>query len=90
MNRGQLPARLLPTRPVGDGPERMSGRNTVCRNTITHHVADPEPHRAECRSKPGRPRTYLNPTTRSRTPTAHKPSTDHQPPLDTQAGTSKQ
>ena len=32
MNRGQLPARLLPTRPGGNGPERMSGRNTICRN----------------------------------------------------------
>ena len=36
MNRGQLPARLLPTRPGGDGPERMSGRNTICRNTPSH------------------------------------------------------
>ena len=35
---------------------------------ITHHVADPEPTRAECRSKPGRPRTHTNPTTRPRTP----------------------
>ena len=24
---------------------------------IKHHAADPEPTRAECRSKPGRPRT---------------------------------
>jgi hypothetical protein len=36
MNRGQLPARLLPTRPGGNGPERMSGRNTICRNTPSH------------------------------------------------------
>ena len=35
---------------------------------ITHHVADPEPTRAECRSKPGRPRAHTSPTTRSRTP----------------------
>ena len=35
MNCGQLPARLLPTRPNGDRPERMSGR-TTCRNTPSH------------------------------------------------------
>jgi hypothetical protein len=35
MTRGQLPARLLPTcrHRGGDGPERMSGRTTICRNT---------------------------------------------------------
>lgn len=37
MNRGQLPARLLPTRLTrGDGPERLSGRITICRNTPSH------------------------------------------------------
>ena len=38
MTRGQLPARLLPTRRRcgGDGPERMSGRTTICRNTPSH------------------------------------------------------
>jgi hypothetical protein len=35
MNRGQLPAtRCQP--PTGNGPERMSGRNTICRNTPSH------------------------------------------------------
>jgi Transposase IS116/IS110/IS902 family len=34
MNRAQLPARLLPTRRSHeDGPERLSGRITICRNT---------------------------------------------------------
>ena len=36
MTRGQLPARFLPTRHHhgdGNGPERMSARNTTCRNT---------------------------------------------------------
>jgi len=35
---------------------------------IKHHVADPEPTRAEHRSKPGRPRTHTRPSTRPRTP----------------------
>jgi len=46
MNRGQLPANLLPTRSHGDGPERMSGRNTICRNTPSH-ITSPT------RSQPG-------------------------------------
>ena len=46
MNRGQLPARLLPTRPGGDGPERMSGRTTICRNTPSHIMSP-------TRSQPG-------------------------------------
>jgi hypothetical protein len=46
MNRGQLPARLLPTRPSGDGPERMSGRNTICRNTPSNIMSP-------TRSQPG-------------------------------------
>ena len=33
MSRGQLPARLLPTHLTReDGPERLSGRNTIRRN----------------------------------------------------------
>jgi hypothetical protein len=36
MNRSRLPATLLPSHPRGDGPERMSGRNTICRNTPSH------------------------------------------------------
>ena len=38
MTRGQLLARLLPTHRHGggDGPERMSGRTTICRNTPSH------------------------------------------------------
>jgi hypothetical protein len=43
MNRGQLPANLLPTRPGGDGPERMSGRNTICRNTPSN-IMSPTGH----------------------------------------------
>jgi hypothetical protein len=34
---------------------------------IQHHVADPKPSRAECQSKPGRPRTHTSPSTRPRT-----------------------
>ena len=35
MNRGQLPATRCRPRP-GTGPERLSGRNTICRNTPSH------------------------------------------------------
>jgi hypothetical protein len=46
MNRGQLPARLLPTLPTGNGPERMSGRITICRNTPSNIMSP-------TRSQPG-------------------------------------
>lgn len=47
MNRGQLPARLLPTHLTrGDGPERLSGRITICRN-VPSNIMSPT------RSQPG-------------------------------------
>ena len=44
MNRGQLPARLLPTHPRGDGPERLSGRNTICRSTPSNIMSPTRSH----------------------------------------------
>ena len=68
MNRGQFPARLLPTRPGGDGPERMSGRNTICRNTPSHIMSP-------TRSQPG-PSAEVSLGVRGHTPSlkrAHAP-----------------
>jgi len=47
MNRGRLPARLLPTHLTrGDGPERLSGRITICRNAPSNIMSP-------TRSQPG-------------------------------------
>jgi hypothetical protein len=67
MNRGQLPTdsrRPLP----GNGPERMSGRNTICRNTPSHIMYP-------TRNQPGS-RTEVRPSVRGHTLTlqrAHAP-----------------
>jgi hypothetical protein len=58
MNRGQLPARLLPTQ-LGDGHERSSGRNTICRNTPSTIISP-------ARSQP-RPRTEVSQGVRAHT-----------------------
>jgi hypothetical protein len=68
---------------------------TPCRfiptlSPITHHVADPEPTRAECRSKPGRPRTHPNPPTRPRPTNSIDGPTDEHHRLTTPTATSKQ
>jgi hypothetical protein len=87
MNRGQLPARLLPTRPGGDGPERMSGRTTIRPNTPSHIMSP-------TRSQPGTS-AEVSQGVRGHTPIpqrAHAPPApvDDPPNLDTPSGTSKQ
>jgi transposase len=69
MNRGQLPARLLPTRPGGDGLQRLSGRNTICRNTPSN-IMPPT------RSQPG-PSAEVSLGVRGHTPA---PQRAHAPP----------
>ena len=70
MNRGQLPARLLPTHPTrGDGPERLSGRITICRNTPSHIMSP-------TRSQPG-PSAEVSLGVRGHTPA---PQRAHAPP----------
>jgi hypothetical protein len=69
MNRGQLPARLLQTRPGGDCPERLSGRNTICRNTPSNIMSP-------TRSQPG-PSTEVSLGVRGQTPA---PQRAHAPP----------
>lgn len=70
MNRGQLPARLLPTRHLGgDGLERMSGRNTICRNTPSNIMLP-------TRSQPG-PSAEVSLGVRGHTP---PPNRAHAPP----------
>jgi hypothetical protein len=66
MNRRPAPDRSLPT--LQRGPLRKTERphHHLPEHPITHHVADPEPPWAACRSKPGRPRTHPIPPTRSR------------------------
>jgi hypothetical protein len=82
MNRGQLPARLLPTRPTGgDCPERTSGRTTICRNTPSN-IMPP------ARNHPG-PRAEVSLGVRGHTPTpqrAHAPPPDGIPPASMPAG----
>ena len=69
MNRGQLPTD--PRRPLrGNGPERMSGRNTICPNPPSHIMYP-------TRSQPGS-RTEVRLGVRGHTPylrRAHAPPT---------------
>ena len=82
MNRGQLPARLLPTHPTrGDGPERLSGRITICRNTPSHIMSP-------TRSQPG-PSAEVSLGVRGHTPApqrAHAPPPAGVPPASMPAG----
>ena len=81
MNRGQLPARLLPTHPRGDGPERMSGRITICRNTPSHIMSP-------TRSQPGSS-AEVSLGVRGHTPApqrAHAPPPAGVPPASMPAG----
>ena len=81
MNRGQLPARLLPTHPRGDGPERLSGRITICRNTPSHIMSP-------TRSKPGSS-AEVSLGVRGHTPApqrAHAPPPAGVPPASMPAG----
>ena len=96
MTRGQLQARLLPTRHHGggDGPERMSDRTTICRNTPSH-IMPP------ARSQPGSS-AEVSLGVRGHTMTLHRahappppphPRTDNKPPaaaLTRVPGTSKE
>jgi hypothetical protein len=75
MNRGQLPAMLLPTRPRGDGPERLSGRNTICRNTPTNIMSP-------TRSQPG-PSAEVSLGVRGHTTPQHAHSPPHPDPGST-------
>jgi len=81
MTRGQLPARLLPTRHHngGDGPERMSGRTTICRNTPSH-IMPP------ARSQPGSS-AEVSLGVRGHTMTLHRA---HAPPPPRRALTNEQ
>ena len=77
MTRGQLPARLLPTRHHdGNGPERMSGRNTICRNTPSNIMPPTW-------SQPG-PSAEVSQGVRGHNPT---PNHAHSPPTDTPTST---
>ena len=82
MNRGQLPARLLPTHLTrGDGPERLSGRNTICRNTPSHIMSP-------TRSQPGSS-AEVSLGVRGHTPApqrAHAPPSARVPPASTPTG----
>ena len=84
MNRGQLQARLLPTRPGGDCPERTSGRTTICRNTPSN-IMPP------ARNHPG-PSAEVSLGVRGHTPAlerAHAPPTprpDRAPPASMPTG----
>ena len=89
MNRGQLPAMLLPTQPRGDGPERLSGRNTICRNTPSN-IMPPT------RSQPGPSaevslgvRGHTSTPQRAHAPPASIPDPTNElhtnPPLDTRS-----
>jgi hypothetical protein len=71
MTCGQLQARLLPTHRHGggDGPERMSDRTTICRNTPSH-IMPPT------RSQPG-PSAEVSLGVRGHTLTLHRA---HAPP----------
>lgn len=85
MTRGQLPARLLPTRrnSDGNGLKRMSGRTTICRNTPSNIMLP-------ARSQPGSSaEVSLGVRGHDLTPVhAHAPP-DHSP-LDRAPETSKQ
>ena len=83
MNRGQLPARSLPTRPnSGDCPERTSGRTTICRNTPSN-IMPP------ARSQP-EPRAEVSLGVRGHTPPPQRahapPHPDPVPPASMPAG----
>jgi len=70
MNRGQFLARSLPTRPGGNGPERMSGRTIICRNTPSNIMSP-------TRSQPG-PSAEVSQGVRGHTPRPHQHA--HAPP----------
>src|ERR1039458_1821508 len=68
----------LPTLPRGPPRKTERPHHHLPEPPITHHVPDTEPTRAECRSKPGRPRTHPIPPTRPRTakPKLERPTDD--------------